>query len=160
MKIVSYLFTFSVIFAFSANAAPHKVEALSEELAKEYDLDLSFYAKSTKVQGILIATSKKVTDTTHLEAAYLFDRMMSELKKPIADRIRKKNVLCLIVAHDELTSDLPQFKQDKTGDELDFYNWRSRGFLTKVKGRYVVLFAEENVMEYEGGMQIESILIH
>jgi hypothetical protein len=64
------------------------------------------------------------------------------------------------VAHDELTSDLPQFKQDKTGDELDFYNWRSRGFLTKVKGRYVVLFAEEDVMEYEGGMQIESILIH
>jgi hypothetical protein len=101
-----------------------------------------------------------VTDTTHLEAAYLFDRMMSELKKPIADRIRKKGVLCLLVAHDELTSDLPQFKQDKTGDELDFYNWRSRGFLTKIKGRYVVLFAEEDVMEYEGGMQIESILIH
>ncbi len=51
-------------------------------------------------------------------------------------------------------------KEDNTGDELDFKIWRSRGFLTKVKGRYVVLFAEEDVMEYEGGMQIESILIH
>jgi hypothetical protein len=161
MKIASYLFfTVSVLFAFSANAAPHKVEALNDELAKEYDLDQSFYAKTTKVQGILIATSKKVPDTTHLEAAYLFDRMMSELKKPIADRIREKDVLCLLVGHDELTSDLPQFKQNKTGKELDFYNWRQRGFLTKIKGRYVVLFAEEDVMEYEGGMQIESILIH
>lgn len=112
------------------------------------------------VQDILIATSKKVPDTTHLEAAYLFDRMMSELKKPIADRIREKKVLCLLVGHDELTSDLPQFKSDKTGKELDFYNWRQRGFLTKVKDRHVVLFAEEDVMEYEGGMQIESILIH
>ncbi|MFT5882607.1 MAG: hypothetical protein ACI9FG_001113, partial [Crocinitomicaceae bacterium] len=152
--------TLSLILAFSANAAPHKVEALSDEIAKKYDLDSSFYAKTTKADGILIATSKKVTDTTHLEAAYLFDHMMRELKKPIADRIREKNVLCLLVAHDELTSDLPQFKSDKTGDELDFYNWRQRGFLTKIKDRYVVLFAEEDVMEYQGGMQIESILIH
>lgn len=161
MKIATYLsFTFSFLFILSANAAPHKVEALSKEIAKEYDLDPSFYAKTTDASGILIATSMKVTDTTHLEAAYLFDRMMSELKKPIADRIREQKVLCLLVAHDELTSELPQFKQTKTGKELDFYNWRSRGFLTKIKGRYVVLFAEEDVMEYEGGMQIESILIH
>ena len=142
------------------SAAPHKVEALSDKQAKEYDLDQSFFAKTTMVQDILIATSEKVPNTTHLEAAYLFDRMMSELKKPIADRIREKKVLCLLVGHDELTSDLPQFKSDKTGKELDFYNWRQRGFLTKVKDRHVVLFAEEDVMEYEGGMQIESILIH
>ncbi|MGC6465547.1 MAG: hypothetical protein ACON5N_08180 [Akkermansiaceae bacterium] len=143
-----------------ASGNQHKVLPLSEEIAKEYDLDPSFYAKTTMVQDILIATSGKVTDTTHLEAAYLFDRMMSELKKPVADRIREKKVLCLLVGHNELTSDLPQFQSDKTGKELDFYNWRQRGFLTKVKGRYVVLFAEEDVLEYEGGMQIESILIH
>lgn len=143
-----------------ASGNQHTVLPLSEEIAKEYDLDPSFYAKTTMVQDILIATSGKVTDTTHLEAAYLFDRMMSELKKPVADRIREKKVLCLLVGHNELTSDLPQFQSDKTGKELDFYNWRQRGFLTKVKGRYVVLFAEEDVLEYEGGMQIESILIH
>ena len=48
----------------------------------------------------------------------------------------------------------------RSGKELDFYNWRQRGFLTRVDGRQVVLFAEEDVMEYEGGMQAESILIH
>ena len=64
------------------------------------------------------------------------------------------------IAGDELTSDIPQFKSDKTGKELDFYNWRSRGFLSRIDGRPVVLFSEEDVLEYEGGMQLESILIH
>lgn len=146
--------------AFLASLHAHEVKPLSDELATEYDLDQKFYGKTTMVQDILIATSPKVTDVTHLEAAYLFDRMMKDLKPAIANRIREAKVLCLLVGHDELTSDLPEFKSDKTGKDLDFYNWRQRGFLTKVKDRYVVLFAEEDVMEYEGGMQIESILIH
>ena len=40
------------------SAAPHKLEALSEDRAKDYDLDHSFCAKTTEVQGIPIATSK------------------------------------------------------------------------------------------------------
>ncbi|YCM42523.1 hypothetical protein V2O64_14525 [Verrucomicrobiaceae bacterium 227] len=161
MKLLS---SFLTVIAFAitlpCSARDHEVKTLSAEVAKEYDLDQTFYSKTTFAEGILIATSDKVPDTTHLEAAYLFERMMKELKAPIAQRIRDAKVLCLLVAHNELTSDLPEFKSDKTGKELDFYNWRQRGFLTKVKDRYVVLFAEEDVMEYEGGMQIESILIH
>ena len=141
-----------------ANA--YEVKPLSQEIADEYKLDRAFFKKGTMVQDILIATSVKVTDYTHLEAAYLFDKMMTDLKPEIAQRIRDKKVLCILVAHDELTSDVPQFKSKKTGKELDFYNWRQRGFLTKVDKRYVVFFAEEDVMEYKGGMQIESILIH
>jgi len=141
-----------------ANA--YEVKPLSQEIADEYKLDPAFFKKGTMVQDILIATSVKVTDYTHLEAAYLFDKMMADLKPEIAQRIRDKKVLCILVAHDELTSDVPQFKSKKTGKELDFYNWRQRGFLTKVDKRYVVFFAEEDVMEYKGGMQIESILIH
>lgn len=141
-------------------ASAHEVKPLSQEMCEEYGLDPAFYKKGTMVQDILIATSEKVTDYTHLEAAYLYDRMMKDLRPDIAQRIRDKKVLCVLVAHDELTSDLPQFKSDKTGKELDFYNWRQRGFLTKVDDRFVVLFAEEDVMEYEGGMQLESILIH
>jgi len=143
-----------------ADEAAYEVKPLSKKITDEYKLDPAFFKKGTMVQDILIATSVKVTDFTHLEAAYLFDRMMADLKPEIAQRIRDKKVLCILVAHDELTSDVPQFKSDKTGKELDFYNWRQRGFLTKVDGRYVVFFAEEDVMEYEGGMQIESILIH
>jgi len=136
------------------------VKPLSKELAEEYQLDPAFFKKGTMVQDIFIATSDKVADVTHLEAAYLFDQMMKELKPPIAQRIRDSKVLCILVGHQELTSDIPQYKTDKTGKELDFYNWRRRGFLDKKNDRYIVLFAEEDVMEYEGGMQRESILIH
>ncbi len=141
-------------------AAAHEVKPLAKELAAEYKLDPGFFGKATMVQDILIATSTKVEDHTHREAAYLFDRMMSDLKPEVAQRIRDQKVLCILLAHDELTSDVPQFRSEKTGKELDFYNWRQRGFLDRKDGRYIVLFAEEDVMEYEGGMQLESILIH
>ena len=142
----------------STSLAP--VPTLTAEQAAEYKLDAKFYRKATLAEGILIATSGKVADHTHREAAYQFGQMMRTLAPEIAARIREKKVLCVIIAHDELTSDVPQFASDKTGKELDFYNWRQRGFLTRVDGRQVVLFAEEDVMEYEGGMQTESILIH
>lgn len=142
----------------SAALAP--VPTLTAEQATEYKLEPKFFRKGTLVQGILIATSSKVADHTHREAAYQFNQVMATIAPEIAERIRAKKLLCVIVAHDELTSDVPLFASDKTGKELDFYNWRQRGFLTRVEGRQVVLFAEEDVMEYEGGMQSESILIH
>ena len=137
-----------------------QIVPLSVELAKEYKLDQAFYKKCTMVQDILIATSDNVPDVTHHEAAYLFDKVMSNINKDVASRIREKKVLCVLVGHDELVSNVPQFPSDKTGKELDFYNWRNRGFLTTKDDRPTVLFSEEDVMEYEGGMQIESILIH
>ena len=136
------------------------VPTLTADQAAEYKLDPKFFRKGTLVQGILIATSSKVADHTHREAAYQFNQVMATIAPEIAERIRARKLLCVIVAHDELTSDVPLFTSDKTGKELDFYNWRQRGFLTRVEGRQVVLFAEEDVMEYEGGMQSESILIH
>lgn len=157
---VDRLKTLLLFTVFASLTCCYQVKPLSEETKKEYDLDPEFFEKGTMVQDILIATSKKVTDQTHLEAAYLFDRMMKDLRPEVAQRIRDEKVLCVLVAHDELTSDVPQFKTDKAGKELDFYNWRQRGFLTKVEDRYVVFFAEEDVLEYEGGMRDESILIH
>ena len=138
----------------------HEVKPLSGALATEYKLDPAFYQKSALLQDILIATSKRVSDYTILEAAYQFEMVMKTIKPEVAQRIRERKVLCILAARDELTSDVPQFKSDKTGRELDFYNWRSRGFLTTLDGRSTVFFAEEDVMEYEGGMQLESILIH
>ena len=140
--------------------AVFEVKPVSAELAAEYKLEASFYRKCTRVQEILIVTSDKVPDIAHLEAAYLFDRIMNDIKPQIAQRIRDKKVLCVLVGHAEMVSNLPQFPSDKTGKELDYYNWRNRGFLTTKEGRPTFLFSEEDVMEYEGGMQIESILIH
>jgi len=139
---------------------PLQVKPVSAEQATEYKLDSNFFKKGTLVQAILIATSTNVSDFTHLEAAYQFDMMMKSIRPDIAQRIRDRKVLCVLVGHKELTSDVPMFASEKTGKELDFYNWRQRGFLTTKNNRQVVLFAEEDVLEYEGGMQFESILIH
>lgn len=144
----------------ATSASAYEVKPITPEQASEYKLDSAFFKKGTVTQDILIATSERVADVAHKEAAYLFDKVMGTLKPAIAQRIRDDKVLCILVAHNELTSDIPQFKTDKTGDELAFYNWRQRGFLTKIDDRRVVFFAEEDVMEYEGGMKLESILIH
>ena len=129
-----------------------------------YDLDKDFYTKSIHVQDILIATSKNVSDYALKESAYLFDKMMSSINPEVAQRVRDKKVLCLLIGATEQISELPQFVTDKTGEELDFYNWRKRGFLSslRIDGRKqsVVVFAEEDVLEYPGGMKDESILIH
>lgn len=137
-----------------------EVQPLSKSDAETYQLDPRFHQKSLRVHGILIATSGRVADHTLRETAYQFSQIMSRLDPAVAQRIREEKVLCILVAHDELTSDVPQFKSNKTGRDLDFYNWRQRGFLTRLGGRMAVFFAEEDVMEYAGGMQIESILIH
>jgi hypothetical protein len=146
--------------SFGAQDAAIQVEPLSEEQAGEYKLDASFYKKCTWVQDILIASSDRVPDYAHLETAYLFDVIMKEIDPQVAQRIRDRKVLCLLIGHAELLSDLPQFATDKTGEELDFYNWRNRGTVDTKNGRLTVVFPEEDVLEYEGGMQLESILIH
>ena len=143
-----------------AGQSAYQVKPLTETQAREYKLDTGFYKKATVVQDILIATSAKVADLAHKETAYQFDMLMRSIKPEIAERIRKKRVLCLLIGHDELTSQLPQFTTDKKGKELDFYNWRQRGFLKHIGRRPTVVFAEEDVMEYDGGMKLESILIH
>ncbi|MEQ8790987.1 MAG: DUF1080 domain-containing protein [Pirellulaceae bacterium] len=148
-----------VIPPLSATSA-YEIKQPTTEQAKQYKLDASFYKKCTLVQDILIATSDQVSDDAIREAAYQFDMIMKNIRPQVARRIREKQVLCLLIGHAELTSDLPQFATDKTGQELDFYNWRQRGFLTHKEGRPTVVFAEEDVLEYEGGMQLESILVH
>ncbi|MCB1100468.1 MAG: hypothetical protein KDN22_33195 [Verrucomicrobiae bacterium] len=144
----------------SGDESTFKVEPVTAEYVKGYLLSGSFYKKATVVQNILIATSENVTDLALLEAAYQFDRVMQSIQPDIAQRIRDRKVLCLLIGHKELTSDLPQFHSDLKAKELDFYNWRQRGFLTRRLGQTIVVFAEEDVLEYEGGMQLESILIH
>ncbi|MCX6976420.1 MAG: hypothetical protein NTX04_00470 [Verrucomicrobia bacterium] len=158
--LLSACFTLLLTHHLPAAEEKFSVQPPSPDLVATYKLDSAFLKKTTLVQNILIATSEKVSDTTLLEAAYQFDRVMRTLQPEIAQRIRDRHVLCILLGYQELTSDVPMFSSDKTGKELDFYNWRQRGFLTTVAGRPVVLFAEEDVLEYDGGMQVESILIH
>ena len=140
--------------------ARYSTKRPTEKQIAEYNLDSAYFKKCTLVEDILIATSERVSDLAHWEAAYQFEKIMQTIRSEIAQRIREKRVLCILIGHDELTSDIPQFRDRQKGKELDFYNWRQRGFLTRKSGRPTVVFAEEDVLEYEGGMQKESILIH
>ena len=127
---------------------------------EDYSLDPSFYKKGTMESSVLIASSGAVSDHALAETAHQIRMLMQRVTDPVAARIREREPLCLLIGHGELTSDLPQFASDKKGEELDFYNWRQRGFLTWRNKRPVVVFAEEDVLEYEGGMRLESILVH
>ena len=160
MKTTTRLTILCLSISLGATGKEFKTLPISDEVAKTYKLDNEFYSKGTLVQDILIATSSRVSDFAHAEAAYLFNMMMERINPDVAERIRQRKPLCLLIGHDELTSDLPQFQSDKTGKDLDFYNWRNRGFLTWRQGRPLVVFTEEDTLEYEGGMQLESILIH
>jgi len=148
--------------AYSADSVDviHTVKPLTDEQANEYGLKTSFYKKCTLAQGVLIVTSERVSDLAHREAAHQFCKVMENINPVVAQRIRDRKVMCILIGHEELTSELPQFATNKTGQELDFYNWRQRGFLTRTNNRPTVVFAEEDVLEYDGGMQLESILIH
>jgi len=151
---------FTLWLPIGALTAEYKIGVPTNEQIDVFKLDKSFYKKATVVQDILIATSNKVSDLAHREAAYQFDMIMKSISPAVAQAIRDQKVLCILIGHNEFTSDVPQFATDKKGKELDFYNWRQRGFLTRKFGRPTVVFAEEDVLEYEGGMRLESILIH
>ena len=92
----------------------HEVKPLTPGELKEYELDPAFYKKGTWVQDILIATSGKVSDFAHLEAAYQFEMMMKSINPEVAGRVRERKVLCILVAHNEVTSEVPQFGDRKS----------------------------------------------
>ncbi|MFP6872696.1 MAG: hypothetical protein VCA55_04225, partial [Verrucomicrobiales bacterium] len=154
------IFSLFKVLASSSPAQLQAVEPITAAQAGSYRLEPSFFRKGLMVEDIFIATSRQVSDYAILESAHLFEKIMQSIAPEVAERIRKRKVLCILVGHSEFTSNIPQFKTSKTGKELDFYNWRQRGFLRYINGRPVVLFAEEDVLEYPGGMQDESILIH
>ena len=107
MKISPITFSYLAFFVLCspvALQAEYETKPLSEEQAKAHKLDLKFYKKATEVDSILIATSEKVSDYAHAETAYLFGKMMKSIDAEVAERIRKRRVLCILVGHDELTS--------------------------------------------------------
>lgn len=146
--------------ALLAAAPTHRVESITADFAKTYDLDTAFYKKHTHAQGIEIISSGKVSDHAHREAAFLIDKLMGDLRPDIAERLRGGKVLYFIIGCNEESSEVPELQTKATGKDLDFYNWRHRGMLTRWHGRFVVMCAEEDLLEYQGGMHNESIFIH
>jgi hypothetical protein len=126
-----------------------------------------FYTQVGWLRGFPIVASVKVNPYALKEAAYICDMMLA--KRPdVLDAMIKSGARLCIMAHDEYTTDLPEFKH--MGDEpmkgfetfsgKDFWDARARGTGGSSTDPYCTC-AEENVLGYPGDpYAAECILIH
>ncbi len=127
----------------------------------------AFYTRIEWLRGFPIVASEKVNPYALKEAAYISDLMLA--KRPdVLDAMIKSGARLCIMAHDEFTTDLPEFKH--MGDEpmdgfetfsgKEFWDARARGTGGSATDPYCTC-AEENVLGYPGDpYESECILIH
>ena len=116
----------------------------------------AFYKKYISADGYPILASGTVNDYALKEAAYLVNLMLS--KRP---DVRKTMIgsgsRLLIIAHNEYTTDLPEFAHFKP---KDYWDARARGTGGSRTDPYCTC-GEENLLAYDGDpYQAENILIH
>jgi len=127
----------------------------------------AFYTQVVRLRGFPIVASAKVNPYALKEAAFLGDLMLG--KRPdVLDAMVKSGARLCIMAHDEYTTDLPEFV--RMGDHpmhgfeefsgKDYWDARARGTGGSETDPYCTC-AEENLLGYEGDpYATENILIH
>jgi hypothetical protein len=106
-----------------------------------------FFSKQTDFQGIPIKAHAVVSDEA-LRAAY--DRlalMLGHLPEAVA-KLRAAKVELHIIGKDQVTTDLPEWRQDK-GKPLAEYNGLTRDERTRGMGGDLVSCGEENLLKLE-----------
>jgi len=127
----------------------------------------AFYTQVEWLRGFPIVASAKVNPYALKEAAYIGDLMLAKRPDVLEAMVRSGARLC-IMAHDEYTTDLPEFEwlgrkpmpgfEDFTGKE--YWDARARGTGGSATDPYCTC-AEENVLGYPGDpYESECILIH
>ena len=127
----------------------------------------AFYTQSVRLRGFPIVASVRVNPYALKEAAFLCDLMLGKRPDVLEAMVKSGARLC-IMAHDEYTTDLPEFVH--MGDEpmhdfeefsgKDFWDARARGTGGSETDPYCTC-AEENLLGYEGDpYSTENILIH
>ena len=127
----------------------------------------SFYTQAVRLRGLPIVASAKVNPYALKEASFICDLMLSKRPDVLQAMVDSGARLC-IMAHNEYTTDLPEFVQmaDETmhGFEKfsgkDYWDARARGTGGGPTDPYCTC-AEENVLGYPGDpYEKECILIH
>ncbi|WP_052574029.1 hypothetical protein [Haloferula sp. BvORR071] len=127
----------------------------------------AFYTQRTEVRGLPIVASAKVNPYALKEAAYICGMMLGKRPDVLKAMVTSGARLC-IMAHDEFTTDLPEFT--RMGDEKvpgfesfsakDYWDTRARGLGGSEEDPFCTC-AEENVLGFEGDpYSTECILIH
>lgn len=115
-----------------------------------------FYKKFVDASGYPIVGSAGVSDYALKEAAYLIDMLLAkrpDLRKAMIDNQSRM----IVMAHDEFTTDIPEYSHMKP---KDFWDARARG-LGGSRRDPVCSSAEENLLAFPGDpYSTENILIH
>jgi hypothetical protein len=127
----------------------------------------AFYTQQISAGGFPIVASAKVSPYALKEAAYLVNMMLA--KRPdVREAMIKSGARMCIMAHDEYTTDLPEFQRMAMGEKSeipgvsakDFWDARARG-LGGSEHDPLCSVAEENVLAFRGDpYEKENILIH
>ncbi|WP_174819552.1 hypothetical protein [Bremerella volcania] len=115
-----------------------------------------FYGKYVDAGGYPVLASKSVDDYALKEAAYLIELMLRE-RPDIKHAMVASGSRMLIIAHNEYTTDLPEFAHFTP---KDYWDARARGTGGSQTDPYCTC-GEENLLGYEGDpYSTECILIH
>jgi hypothetical protein len=126
-----------------------------------------FYSQIEWLRGFPIVASEKVNPYALKEAAFIGDLMLAKRPDVLKAMVLSGARLC-IMAHDEFTTDLPEFqrmgekpmREFETFSGKDFWDARARGTGGSATDPYCTC-AEENVLGYPGDpYAAENILIH
>ncbi len=128
----------------------------------------AFYTQRTDVRGFPIVASAKVNPYALKEAAYLCDLMLRKRPDVLEAMVQSGARLC-IMAHDEFTTDLPEFERMKEGkappglegvSAKDYWDTRARGLGGSEQDPFCTC-AEENLLGFKGDpYSTECIFIH
>ncbi|HEX2751098.1 MAG TPA: hypothetical protein VHM91_24025 [Verrucomicrobiales bacterium] len=150
----------------AVQAAPE--ETKYEVTAPPPELNIpSFYKKYLSAHGLPIVASEKTNDYALKEVAYLVDLMLAKRPEVREAMIKSGSRMC-IMAHNEFTTDLPDFARlgDVPMPEFpgisgkDYWDARARG-LGGSEHDPLCSCAEENVLAFPGDpYAAECIVIH
>ena len=127
----------------------------------------AFYTQAVSANGFPIVGSAKVNPYALKEAAYIVNQMLAKRPDVRAAMIKSGARLC-VMAHNEYTTDLPEFarmcdEKEPGFEDLpakDYWDARARGLGGSETDPFCVC-AEENVLCYPGDPYAkECILIH
>ncbi len=134
---------------------PPPVGAVPETLRKEWKLS-QFYQKHVDLEGFPNLSSQKVSDKA-LQEAHFWLKLMLANKPQIVKALIKNKVRFVVMAPDEMTTDVPEHS-DLT--PKDYWDKRARG-LGATRIRPAVSCGEENLLNLKGDRYPrENILIH
>ena len=110
------------------------------------------YTKYLSAEGFPIVATAKTDDRALFEAAYVIDQMLAN-RPDIRKKLIERGARLVIWAHNEFTTDLPEWADMKP---KDFWDRRARGL-----GGLVCSVGEENLLGLAGDpYEEESILVH